>query len=172
MMPRDIALVTGRPARGSRPPRDRLRCVLLQAPFNHRRTTEWGREATMTPRTFGASDTPTAHTASSGGPVSPQRAWCRSIDLASARSWWARRSSLLDHLITSRSTWFTAPCRRLAPSLALLRRYRLAPSPRGSAALLRRSVSVGFPQYPRHLLAVFSVSRPARRGLIESVLVT
>ncbi len=90
----------------------------------------------MTPRTFGASDTPTAHTASSGGPVSPQRAWCRSIDLASARSWWARRSSLLDHLITSRSTWFTAPCRRLAPSLALLRRYRLAPSPRGSAALL------------------------------------
>src|SRR5258708_38989628 len=58
--------------------------------------------------------------------------------------------------------WFTAPCRRLAPSLALLRRYRLAPSPRGSAALLRRSVSVGFPQYPTDLLAVFSVRRAAR----------
>src|SRR5216684_3846470 len=43
--------------------------------------------------------------------------------------------------------------------------YRLAPSPRGSAALLRRSVSVGFPQYPTHLLAVLSVRRAARCAL-------
>src|SRR5260370_31975256 len=68
--------------------------------------------------------------------------------------------------------WFTAPCRRVAPSLALLRRYRLAPSPRGSAALLRRSVSVGFPQYPTHLLAVLSVRRAARCALTEIDLVT
>ncbi len=46
------------------------------------------------------------------------------------------------------------------------------PSGAGSAALLRRSVSVGFPQYPTDLLAVLSVRRAARCALTEIDLVT